>query len=617
MWCSGNLIFAAGGICLLGVSTGLLRSVVRSAALVLLAVAATRAEVPIAPPPAPPVLEKEVSIPLPKFPRKMIRAEPQQVQPVTKSSTAVSNYRERAEDASQVSPALGSARSLVQNAVITEGAGAFHLANPSFADESFVLGPSVLPQATTKLFFDSRLGYATTSQFARLQVSTDEGASWSSVWSRQGSDGAGDGGYRLETVSLSAYAGNSVRLRFFYEFTSGSAYTTAQTSPPTGWFIDDIQIGEHFIKRPYTGTGDPTAQEVVLLELINRARADTAAEVARLTSTTDPDVLSAVSFFGVNFTTMAAQFATLTPSVQPLAMNGRLLAAARLHSQDMLANVFQGHVSSSNPPAPNQPYDDMGERLKRQGYDFSTAAENVYAFAKSPWHAHAGFNIDWGYGTGGMQDPPGHRLANHNGSFREHGIGAIACTNSSGSQDVGPLLVTQNFGTAPGGGQPLITGVTYLDGDNDGFYDEGEALPGIRVDVDGSSFYSFSSTHGAYAVPVPGDGTYRVSFLRPGLPAVSRSLSVVGGLNVKADYRGEAIVLEDVQRPTATTVRLWASPGGSAASLVLEHSGNLLSWTNLPHTQSNSSDGRIEINANLPTPPLRSFFRLKAEWAEP
>jgi hypothetical protein len=192
MWCSGNLIFAAGGICLLGVSTGLLRSVVRSAALVLLAVAATRAEVPIAPPPAPPVLEKEVSIPLPKFPRKMIRAEPQQVQPVTKSSTAVSNYRERAEDASQVSPALGSARSLVQNAVITEGAGAFHLANPSFADESFVLGPSVLPQATTKLFFESRLGYATTSQFARLQVSTDEGASWSSVWSRQGSDGAGD-----------------------------------------------------------------------------------------------------------------------------------------------------------------------------------------------------------------------------------------------------------------------------------------------------------------------------------------------------------------------------------------------------------------------------------------
>lgn len=565
---------------------------------------------PVAPPPAPPVLTATPPVPTTGY--EALRY------PVAKSAlsasslSVVSTWREQAETNEQVTATLASSRSVVQSSVVAEGTGAFQLANPSFSDESLVLVPAVLPAAGTRLFFESRIGYATTSQFARVQVSTNNGTSWTSIWSRQGSGGAGDGGFRLETVSLGAYAGLTIRLRFFYEFTSGSAYT--DTTSSVGWFIDDIQIGEAFIKRPYLLTGDPTTNEILMLEYINRARADANAESARLAATSDPDVASAVSYFGVNKTMMSSQFAALTQTTQPLAMNSRLLAAARIHSQDMLENVFQGHVSSSNPPAPNLPSDSMGTRITRQGYVYSTVAENVYAYADSPWHAHAGFNIDWGNGPGGMQSPAGHRLAIHNGTFREIGIGMLEGSRTSGSTTVGPLVVTQNFGTGSGGGQPLITGVAFLDTDSDGFYDPGEGLAGVKVEVEDSSYFTQTSTHGAYAIPVSNNGTYEISFHRAGHPRFSRPVTVSGGLNVKVDYRGESLLVDTVERPTPTSVRLTARQSQVAASLELQVSSDLVTWSPLPHTRSDLPDGRIRLDANLASDAPKSFFRIVANW---
>lgn len=565
---------------------------------------------PVAPPPAPPVLTATPPVPTTGY--EALRY------PVAKSAlsasslSVVSTWREQAENSGQITATLASSRSVVQSSVVAEGTGAFQLANPSFSDEGLVLVPAVLPAAGTRLFFESRIGYATTSQFARVQVSTNNGTSWTSIWSRQGTGGAGDGGFRLETISLGAYAGLTIHLRFFYEFTSGLAYTGTTSS--TGWFIDDIQIGEAFIKRPYLLTGNPTANEILMLEYINRARADANAESARLAATSDPDVASAVSYFGVNKTMMSSQFAALTQTTQPLAMNSRLLAAARIHSQDMLENVFQGHVSSSNPPAPNLPSDSMGTRITRQGYVYSTVAENVYAYADSPWHAHAGFNIDWGNGPGGMQSPAGHRLAIHNGTFREIGIGVLEGSRTSGSTTVGPLVVTQNFGTGSGGGQPLITGVAFLDTDSDGFYDPGEGLAGVKVEVEDSSYFTQTSTHGAYAIPVSNNGTYEISFHRAGHPRFSRPVTVSGGLNVKVDYRGESLLVDTVERPTPTSVRLTARQSQAAASLELQVSSDLVTWSPLSHTRSDLPDGRIRLDANLAFEAPKSFFRIVANW---
>ena len=290
----------------------------------VLALASGRAQsLPQAPPTAPPVIE--AAVPTPEMGQRVARPPMQTLSVIPLGGATVSAWRERAEDASQVTASLGDGRDLVQGTVVAEGAGAFHLANPDWRDESVVVNRTILAAAATKLFFESKLAWAHPNQVAKLQVSTNGGGSWTTLWSRAGTDGAGQGGFELVTVSLAAYAGMSVDIRFFYALTDPYGYAYTGTSSSVGWFIDDIQIGESFVKRPYTGTGDPTASEIQMLEFINRARADAVAEAARLRATTDTNVISAINFFPVNLDLMQTQFAELTRTVQPLAMNSKLL----------------------------------------------------------------------------------------------------------------------------------------------------------------------------------------------------------------------------------------------------------------------------------------------------
>ena len=108
-------------------------------------------------------------------------------------------------------------------------------------------------------------------------------------------------------------------------------------------------------------------------------------------------MLSAYSFFGVDLGLMQYEFST-NPPVPPLAMQAQLLAAARWHSGDMFTNSYQGHDQTNGSVVMNP-----GARLSTNGYNFSTWGENVYSYAEGVVHGHAGLNVDWGYGTGGMQ----------------------------------------------------------------------------------------------------------------------------------------------------------------------------------------------------------------------
>ncbi|MDD1417348.1 hypothetical protein MEN41_22980, partial [Dolichospermum sp. ST_con] len=71
----------------------------------------------------------------------------------------------------------------------------------------------------------------------------------------------------------------------------------------------------------------PTAMEQEMLELLNRFRINPAKELSILLNSTDPDVNSALSYFNVNRTELANQWATLVP-VQPLAWSGSVNDAA-------------------------------------------------------------------------------------------------------------------------------------------------------------------------------------------------------------------------------------------------------------------------------------------------
>lgn len=450
------------------------------------------------------------------------------------------------------------------------------------------LHPSFAVAADTRLFFESRLGWASASQFARVEVSTNNGATWAVLWSRAGTGDAGQGAFERVDISLTPYAGQIVRLRFNYFFQSGSYFP--QTTLIAGWLIDDIQIGSTFEIEPVLySISNPSPLEQEMIEMINRARADARAEATRLRETTDPQVLSAVSFFNVDFDLMEMQFAELPRHVPPVAPNARLANAARLHSLDMLENDFQGHISSNSPPPPVSPGATMSERLAVQGYQRRTASENVFAYGRSVWHGHAGFNIDWGdSGTGsvgGMQDPPGHRMNIHNPAFRELGMGLI---EGSGT-NVGPLLITQNFATEIGRDQPFITGVAWIDTNNNGVYDPGEGVGGVVVTVEGERFYAVTADAGGYAIPVPGDGHYTVTFSSGENPPRSKGVLVENNENVKLDYRPDLTP----PMPTAPTVEYFGRATGDAGLLefrvrtegpvpVLQTSTDLQSWTNLP-----------------------------------
>ena len=71
-----------------------------------------------------------------------------------------------------------------------------------------------------------------------------------------------------------------------------------------------------------------TALEQMLLELINRARLDPAAEAAR---------------FGIDLNEGLAPNTISGVSKQPLAMNETLLSVARAHSQDMINRDYFAH----------------------------------------------------------------------------------------------------------------------------------------------------------------------------------------------------------------------------------------------------------------------------------
>jgi len=285
----------------------------------------------------------------------------------------------------------------------------------------------------------------------------------------------------------------------------------------------------------------------------------------------------------VNLVLLEQQFATLTQELPPLAPNAKLLEAARLHSEDMLANGFQGHTSSSAPPDPNQPGDDLGNRLDRQGYDYSNAAENVFAYAENPWHGHAGFNIDWGgnASTGGMQSPPGHRLAIHGNAFREIGVGVVEGANGQ----FGPLFVTQDFGKRFDADQPLITGVAYVDSDGDGFYSKGEGVGGVAVTVDGIGWGAVTASSGGYVVPLPGNGNFTVTFQKQGYVTQQWSAPVSGGNNVKLDFLGErepfTLKTESLSM-NGSNLRLDVRVSNGPATLQLWESTNLQTWTQVP-----------------------------------
>ncbi|MCW5551869.1 MAG: CAP domain-containing protein [Verrucomicrobiae bacterium] len=96
------------------------------------------------------------------------------------------------------------------------------------------------PRTNTVLSFRSRLAWAWFDEYAKVQVSTNHGASWFDVYSQAGDGGMGESSFTLKTIPLGGLVGRPARLRFNYLFAGGNYYQGE--IPGDGWVIDAIEL---------------------------------------------------------------------------------------------------------------------------------------------------------------------------------------------------------------------------------------------------------------------------------------------------------------------------------------------------------------------------------------
>ncbi len=136
--------------------------------------------------------------------------------------------------------------------VRASGSYAFRLAHPNVypnapPDQVLALNRVMIPGASARLTLKSRLGYATASETARIQVSTNGSGSWHDIFSQSGS-GYGtnapvEGQFVSRSIPLGDYAGLPTELRFTYAYSStGYGYIAPQSTYPIGWYLDDLVI---------------------------------------------------------------------------------------------------------------------------------------------------------------------------------------------------------------------------------------------------------------------------------------------------------------------------------------------------------------------------------------
>nr|WP_308494614.1 DUF4214 domain-containing protein [Duganella rivi] len=104
-----------------------------------------------------------------------------------------------------------------------------------FRDPSLVYASQLMLGSGASISFTRSTGYAALQEVLRVQVSEDDGSSWSDAYSEAGTDSPSSA--RQVQVSLAAYAGRKIKLRLAVT-QSGRVYTCSDC----GWNVSDIAL---------------------------------------------------------------------------------------------------------------------------------------------------------------------------------------------------------------------------------------------------------------------------------------------------------------------------------------------------------------------------------------
>lgn len=250
-----------------------------------------------------------------------------------------------------------------------------------------------------------------------------------------------------------------------------------------------------------------TAAEQYLLELINRARLDPFAEAERYG-------------LGLNAGLPAGTIDGAAREV--LAPNLQLELASQTHSEWMLDNNIFSHDGASD--------SDPGDRMAAAGFSFT---------GSWAWRE----NLAWAGTTGtldliaainehheGLYRSAGHRENTFGTNVREIGIAQVEGVFTQDSIDFNASMLTLNF--ARSGSDHFLTGVAYIDSDDDAFYGIGEGVSGISISAAGTTVQTEEA--GGYAIAAAAQANLAVSIAQSGSEIAALIVDLSGG-NAKLD----------------------------------------------------------------------------------
>lgn len=146
-----------------------------------------------------------------------------------------------ADNLNRVTVAQTGSYNVLSTTLKDTGSGAYHLASATPADQVITYNASFHVKTAASLAFRSRLRLASAIQFAKVQVSDNNGGSWSDVYSQAGNATDLESSFQSRSVSLESYAGREIRVRFIYRVIGSGSYYN-QTTDGVGWFIDNISF---------------------------------------------------------------------------------------------------------------------------------------------------------------------------------------------------------------------------------------------------------------------------------------------------------------------------------------------------------------------------------------
>ena len=279
-------------------------------------------------------------------------------------------------------------------------------------------------------------------------------------------------------------------------------------------------------------SGDPTPAEQLVLEYINRARANPIAEGQRLG-------------IDIHEGLQDPNGPELVGPRPPLAMNRLLLGTAMGHSEDMYNQNYFSHTDPNGTTA--------FERMSNAGYNYVSAGENMAAGTEMT----AAELEDFMMVDSGTQGRP-HRVNLLDifpfppPAYEEVGVGYYEGSASS-SNSYGNAFITEDFGTSANAG-PFLLGVVYSDANGNNFYDIGEGIPGVSITPSNGDYYAISSSAGGYAFPIGTSGTITVTASGGGFGPITKTITLTG-FNIELDFtpQGSSLLTTVSQSYTQTT----------------------------------------------------------------